>query len=124
MRQFVTITLAEMQKAFSQKNPAGNGWVQGVAGRNEVVFDFAVSPKCTLRVWTSIRNDNGLGRGNGDDAIRVSAFNPQNQRGLVKASYVQRIATWEKNLRSRIHEVHQIAKDRIERGFDGSNWGN
>jgi hypothetical protein len=120
MRQFVTISLDQMRTAFSKQTTEGKGWVESKAGRNEVVFDFSLAPACTLRVWTSIRNDNGLSRDRGDDAIRVAAFNPLNGKGLVKASYVQRIETWENNLRARIKTVAETAKKRLASGFDGS----
>jgi len=122
-REFKTVTIEEFRAAFSKTNTEGKGWVESRQGRNETVFDFELAPNCTLRVWTSIRHDNGMGRGKGEDAIRVCAFNPQNQCGLVKAAHVQRLVTWEKNLRERIKEVAATARKRLAAGFDGRENG-
>jgi len=112
-----------MRAAFSKKDAAGNGWKESLQGRNETVFDYVMAPNCILRVWTSIRHDNGLGRQKGKDAIRVAAFNPLNGCGLVKAAIVQRIDSWETNLRTRIKEVAATARKRLAAGFDGRENG-
>jgi hypothetical protein len=101
-----------MREAFSKVNANGKGWQENVVN-NEVVFDFALTPACTIRVYSSIRNDSGVNRGVGQDAVRVAAFNPLTQKGLVKSSYVQRIASWKDNLRKRIREVGDTAKERF-----------
>lgn len=122
MRQFKTITIEEMRLAFSKKDANGKGWEESKVG-SEVVFDFIAAPNCTIRVWTSIRIDNGMGRDRGQDAIRVAAFNPQNNCGLVKSAIVQRIDSWQANLRIRIREVAATARKRLAAGFDGRENG-
>lgn len=110
--RYTPITIAEMREAFSKKDSQGKGWLESVQGRSEIVFDYEVAPNCIVRVWTSLSSHTDNSRGVGDDAIRVCAYNPQTNRGLVKSARVYRIATWRENLKKRLQEVIPLARSR------------
>jgi len=112
--RYTQISIEEMREAFSKKNAGGKGWVENIAGYSEIVFDFQISPVCTLRVWSSLSTNTDTSRDCGKDAIRVTAFDPRpGGKGIVKASRVYRVAGWKENLRKRINSVFYTAKERL-----------
>lgn len=101
----VTITIEDMRPLFTKKTADGRGWQEGVQGRSEIVFDFPYSLNCIIRVWTSIHTGTEASAGVGKDAIRVTAFDPINNRGLMKCPIVMRTTNWRDNLKARLEMV-------------------
>jgi hypothetical protein len=83
-----------------------------VDGYRERVLDFPIKDTgCVVRVYTSIAKHNDSSRGKGKDAIRVCAVNLKTQRGMVKSRRVHRTQNWRDNLKKRILETLNIARE-------------
>lgn len=106
--RYTTISLEDMEKflkrAFRVLEPK-----KGVE-RREVVYDLFLSPKVGIRVWTSIGPHSGTGAGVGADAIRVTFFNFQKNRPLLrgKSPIVKRTQNWRDSLRNRIEDIMEM----------------
>jgi len=113
-RRAVRITIEEMRPIFSKTTADGRGWQEGVQGRSEIVFDFPYAPNCIIRVWTSIHTGTEASAGVGKDAIRVTAFDPINNRGLMKCPIVMRTTNWRNNLLARLELVKRDLPNRLK----------
>lgn len=90
------------------------GWVESVTGK-EIVFTFNLSShrEIQIKVFSSIKMDNGMGRDLGKDAIRVCAINTIKNCGWIKVSRVYRTTNWRDNLKERVIEVIEKSKERF-----------
>ena len=110
MAKFYNISLQEMQEFFDPNK----GWSQGTQGK-EVVFNYPIKskPHLLIRIYTGIRIDTEQSRDVGKDAIRVCAVNLATNRGWIKASRVYRVEGWRANLKTRVLQVIDEAKNRL-----------
>lgn len=90
------------------------GWVERVQNQ-EIVFDRPLNkyPFIVVKVYTGIRKGDGQSRGCGQDAIRVCAVNINTNAGWIKSARVYRVEGWRDNLKERVLEVIQQAKERV-----------
>lgn len=113
--RYVPITIEEMRPLFQKTTADGKAWQEGVQGRSEIVFDFPLAPNCIVRVWTSCHTQTDAASRKGADSIKVCAFDPIANRGLVKAARVFRTTNWRDNLKDRVYYVFQEARKRLSR---------
>tara|TARA_Y100000034_G_scaffold125913_1_gene176360 strand:- start:3484 stop:3867 length:384 start_codon:yes stop_codon:yes gene_type:complete len=110
--RYVEITLEEMQERLS----ADKGWKIVDEHAHEYIFAFDVpsSPDIQIKVCSSIRKSDEVGRSVGKDAIRVLAIllTDQGTQPLVKTSRVYRTKGWRDNLKNRVVEAITQAKER------------
>lgn len=85
------------------------GWVENCIGK-EIVFDKTLRNGTIIRVFTSIRNDNGECRKVGTDAIRICAFNPSKKRGVARTKKINRVPGWENRLKSKVLDMFYKVK--------------
>jgi hypothetical protein len=110
-KTYVTVTELEFDSVF----PANKNWrKEESGGTKEIVYlkNLRNNPDICVKVYSSIKKDNGIGRGCGKDAIRVCAVNTRLNRGLIKSSRVYRVAGWQDRVRARVLEVWNTAKTR------------
>ena len=109
---YYNISLDEMRKVLT----ANKGWnLDMISGSKEYVFEFPLSsnPHIVIRVLSGI-TFSGRSRGCGKDAIRVFAFNTRTQRGYIKTKRVNRIQTWEQNLKKTVMNCFNQAQERTK----------
>ncbi len=110
---FVVVTELQMDSIFKSEKD----WKKEYSGNaQEVVYIKSLkrNPNYLLKVYSSVKQSNGIGRGVGKDAIRVCAINLKTNKGLVKAKRINRTIGWEKRLMERVCEVWTTL-----RKFDG-----
>ena len=112
MAHYVQIALQDIFPNFLKPD---KGWTSvDIPKALEHVFDWPVNgfPGVVVRVWSSIHKVKGVGRKAGADAIRVCAVDTETDKGLVASKRVHRVEGWRGNLKARIIEVLQVAKER------------
>lgn len=115
MSTYVPVTIDDMRPLFQKKDSRGIGWEEGIQ-YGEIIFDFPLASNCVVRVYSTIRSQSDIGARKGNDSIKVCAFDPIANRGLVKASRVYRTTNWKNNLKNRVYEVFGLARERISNG--------
>lgn len=83
---------------------------------SELVYDrpFEKFDSLTIRIFSSIDLKNGMGRENGDDAIRICLFDKRLDKILGMATRVNRTVGWEVRLIGRAREMYlEAAKLRL-----------
>ncbi len=110
---YVVVTELEMDSIFK---PSKDWKKEYQEGSNEIIYTKCLkrNPNYQLKIYTSIRKDNGRGRGVGKDAIRVCAVNLKTDRGLVKTKRINRTVGWSDRLIDRVCDVWTTM-----RKFDG-----
>lgn len=80
------------------------GWTKEYQG-NELVYSYITikKPDVTIKVYSSIVRDNGIGRKKGADAIRIVGV--KNGKGILKASRTYRIVGWEEKVKAKVIEL-------------------
>lgn len=98
-KRYIPVGLDELTELLKPEK----GWVATVAG-GEVVFDYVLKsrPDAVIRVYSSCQRGASTARDVGRDAIRVVAFNPKTQRGLLKLPRVYRTKSWRDAIRQRV----------------------
>jgi hypothetical protein len=106
---YVIISADEMRSLLKIEK----GWRE-TTQNNEMVFEYTLKnyPFIKIKVFSSIRKDNGFGRKIGADAIRCCAVDMRNDRGYIKAGRINRTTNWRDNLKARILEVISDAENR------------
>ena len=107
--QYVLITQMEMDKTL-----LGKGFeIQECHKSQELIYDrpFEKFDALVVRVFSSINQNNGLGRDNGQDAIRICLFDTRIDKILGLATRVNRTVGWECRLLTRAREMYLAAKD-------------
>ena len=84
--------------------------IENLPNTVEVVYGKVVSPRVTLRVYSSILTSKQEARGNGEDAIRclLVAKQPDGDKRIFHTSTrVHRVTGWKKNLTKRLDETEK-----------------
>jgi hypothetical protein len=110
---YTQIKLAEMRECLD----AGKGWrVDDTQAEYVFYFDIPSTSGMRIKVYTSIRTRSAEGRGVGQDAIRtVAIFRNPHTGGVIpvyKGRRVHRTQNWRANLKRRVIEVIETAKER------------
>ena len=109
---YVEITFEEMHQRLRRDK----GWEQLVDYSGEYVFGWRIpsKPELLIKVYTSIKKKDAVGRGVGQDAIRVVcvAYKGDKTQPVVKTKRVNRTTNWRDNLRDRVTETMNEAKER------------
>jgi predicted ATP-grasp superfamily ATP-dependent carboligase len=63
-----------------------------------------------VKVYSSVKQNDSLGRGCGQDAIRVCAVNLKTHKGLRKSRRVNRVPGWQHRLKERVVEIWKDLK--------------
>lgn len=104
MPTYCTITELEMDAIFKpEKN-----WVKEYKGHhNEIVYykNLKSRPNIRVIVYSSLRKNNGVSAGVGQDAIRVCAINTNTNKGVRKTNRINRVPGWEGRLIKRVEDV-------------------
>jgi len=89
------------------------GWSKDRSG-NEVVYNYYIksNPDIVIKVFSSVRDSDHIGRECGRDAIRVCAVDTKKDKGLVKSSRIYRVKNWQDRVVKRVCEVITLAKER------------
>jgi len=114
---YVEVRIEEMRELFK----AEKGWKESVSLGNEIVFDFTMpaKPYVTVRVWSSIHTGNrpttvgdfmnmaeadrlAFSASNGQDSIKVCAFNNKTDRGIRKSLRSNRVEGWQGRVKSKV----------------------
>ena len=114
MKTFTNVTLEDIENVLR----ADKGWSVVVEpGTREIVFEFPLttSPHIVIRVCSGIMPISNNSRGCGKDAIRIFAINKHTGKGWISTKRINRIGTWEKNLRKAITNCFNEAKNRRDR---------
>jgi hypothetical protein len=77
----------------------------------EIVYGKVISPRVTLRVYSSILESKHGARGNGEDAIRCVLVAKQHNdeiRIFHTSMRVHRVKGWKKNLENRMKETSEV----------------
>tara|TARA_B100001971_G_C17993823_1_gene433707 strand:+ start:164 stop:553 length:390 start_codon:yes stop_codon:yes gene_type:complete len=111
---YVEITLEEMRACL----PKDKGWHLLIEFGTEHVFGWNI-PSCPglmIKVYTSIKKKDAVGRGKGKDAIRVACvlYKDGDKMGVVRAERVYRTINWRDNLRKRVIATLEQARDRYQ----------
>jgi len=110
---YVHISEEEMLKALKVGEPKAFRQVY-LLDTKEMVFDMPILYKTgaetgmVVRVYSSVTKYSGA-RDVGKDAIRVVLYSTKFDRPLRKAKRVNRTTNWEKNMISRVKELHAKA---------------
>jgi hypothetical protein len=111
---YVEITLEEMRACLREDK----GWHLLIEFGTEYVFGWNIKscPGLMIKVYTSIKKKDAVGRGKGQDAIRVACvlYKNDDRMGVVKAERVYRTINWKENLRKRVLSTLEQAKERYE----------
>ena len=105
---YTVITIEEMINFLSAKK----GWVMTDPGKGETYFDFPVKDtEVIIRVWSSICGN--ISRAKGKDAIRVVLLIDKGIKtiGVKKYPRVTRQENWKQNLKARILDAYEYAKN-------------
>jgi|TARA_Y100000310_G_scaffold243112_3_gene247525 hypothetical protein len=112
---YVEITLEEMQQCL----PKDKGWEVLVGDfSSEYVFGWQIpsKPDLLIKVYTSIRKQNAVGRSKGQDAIRVVCVLHKDGKTQpvvsAKDKRVNRTTNWRVNLRKLVVDVMNKSKER------------
>jgi hypothetical protein len=101
---YCTITELEMDSIFqSEKN-----WIKEYTDyHSEIVYTKTLKSKpwIQVKVYSSLRKNNGVSAGVGQDAIRVCAINIKTNKGIIKSRRINRVPNWEQRLKPRVEEV-------------------
>ncbi len=103
MSRYVTILESEFDNLFTpEKN-----WKKDIMNNREIVYSkpLLTRPHILVKVYSSIRKDDGISRGVGQDAIRVCAINTKTDRGVRKTKRINRVPGWDIRLKDRVIEV-------------------
>ena len=73
----------------------------------ELIYDWKVRPGAWVRVCSSITGS--VGRGVGEDAIRVLVVNANEDHVFFKATRVHRTMNWQANMMKRVREAYDFA---------------
>jgi hypothetical protein len=106
-RLYYNVSLEEMQSVLTKEK----GWTISITPKSrEYFFEFPLSnsPHIKIMVASGITL-NGDSRGRGKDAIRVYAVDTLNKQGYIRTKRVNRIQTWEKNLRNAVNDTFRQA---------------
>ena len=63
-----------------------------------------------IKIYSSVKQNDSLGRGCGQDAIRVCAVNLRTEKGLRKSKRVNRVPGWQERLKERVVEIWKDLK--------------
>lgn len=114
MSTFYNVSLAEMQELLK----AEKGWRTEQPNNNikEIIFSYSIPsvPFLVVKVCSGITLESGNSRAVGKDAIRVFAINSNTNKGWISTSRVYRTLGWNNNLKNKIIEVINQAKDRVK----------
>jgi hypothetical protein len=113
--RYVEITLEEMEaflkRAFRALRPRRN---KGRGG--EVTFDLSLSDNHSIlvRVYSSIYEGSGIGRGKGSDSIKVVMLTDKGKPLMPAAKIVMRTKNWRTAVQDRIEEYLETYESKVE----------
>ncbi len=109
--RYTEVTLEDMTRALKRRFRSYRPRQSTV--QREVVFDLKIDDHVAVRVWSSIVPGRDVGKGVGQDAIRIQLVSLQKgvplQRG--KAPIVKRTQNWAENLERRVNEAVLVYND-------------
>lgn len=110
MSHYVNIPINEMREFLRPDK----GWKETIQGK-EIVFylNLIKYPFIQIKVFTGIKNETGISRECGKDAIRVCSINLITKQGWIKTSRVYRVEGWKNNLKERVIKVIKCSKGRV-----------
>lgn len=111
MSRYTPISLPEVQDLLK----AEKGWKIESTG-NEIVFQFPMStaPHIVVKVYSTLRRNDQLCRGNGQDAIRVCAVDTVHKCGWISSRRVLRVAGWKQNLTNAVMDIFKQSQGRLK----------
>jgi hypothetical protein len=82
------------------------GWLKCIEG-GEYVYHYTTikNPDILIKVFSSVKVENGLGRKVGKDAIRICAINKLLNKGYRKSIRINRTAGWNERIKSKTIEM-------------------
>jgi hypothetical protein len=102
-----TFTLVH-ENEFDALLKTEKGWVKEPSPfTHELVYVCALpwNKDLVIKVYSSVRQNDSMGRGCGQDAIRVCAVNRRTNKGVRKSRRVNRVSGWEGRLKERVVEI-------------------
>lgn len=103
-RRYTEITKNEFEQALSETGLEFSREDYNWAG--EIIYEAkSDNGMFTLRVYSSISKHTGKSRENGSDAIRTVVLHTETGRPVLKEKRTNRIKTWKKNLKKKIHTL-------------------
>jgi len=115
-QQYIEITKEDFEKFLRSRYRVYRP-KEFVQDRGELVYDIPLSDHIVVKIYTSIAKGSGIGRGSGEDAIRVVMFGSTINRPVNKKagnSIVKRTRGWKDNLSDRIDSFIETYHDHID----------
>lgn len=96
------------ENQFDELLKADKNWSKEITpSTREIVYirPFRSNPNLVIKVYSSVKQGDSLGRGCGQDAIRVCAVNIKTQKGVRKSRRVNRVPGWQGRVQERVMEM-------------------